>query len=421
MASLTVNNSSITSNAACGAGGGIATNGYSNGLVVVTLNNSSIDSNMITPTDNSRDGFGGGIFSDGPTALTVNNSSIALNRAAIVPGGSGAGGGIYISDANKIATLLVNNSSIISNTASVLGNGAGGGIVNSTDTKVTLSNSTVAFNTASANGSNPGSGGGLYGLATITVTNSSIVSNNAGSGSGSKGGGIRVDVNMGNTILANNTAPHEPDASDRGNINSLDYNLIGVSNGNISGSTSHNIYGQNPLLNPLANNGGPTLTLLPQNSSPAINAGGDSCPATDQRGVTRPQGAHCDIGAVEVGGGNGPIAPIVQLTASAPAITPTLTFTINNPNSTPLTNIGLADDLPFGLNFGAVTANSCSGSNLTLTSPSLLLSSLNLAGNDSCAVTVSLNGTPGTYSTATQRAILLGLNAPRPEWYARHL
>jgi hypothetical protein len=54
---------------------------------------------------------------------------------------------------------------------------------------------------------------------------------------------------------------------------------------------------------PLANNGGatPTHALLP--GSPAINAGDDAqCPATDQRGVSRPQGAHCDIGAFELAG-----------------------------------------------------------------------------------------------------------------------
>ena len=68
-----------------------------------------------------------------------------------------------------------------------------------------------------------------------------------------------------------------------------------------------------PLLGPLQDNGGPTLThaLLP--GSPAIDAGEDAqCPATDQRGVYRPQDgdengwATCDIGAFEV---EGPWAP----------------------------------------------------------------------------------------------------------------
>ncbi|HEY1014650.1 MAG TPA: choice-of-anchor Q domain-containing protein, partial [Herpetosiphonaceae bacterium] len=56
----------------------------------------------------------------------------------------------------------------------------------------------------------------------------------------------------------------------------------------------------NVLAGPLADNGGPTWThaLLP--GSPALNAGGMSCPGVDQRGVSRPQGAACEIGAFEL-------------------------------------------------------------------------------------------------------------------------
>ena len=59
----------------------------------------------------------------------------------------------------------------------------------------------------------------------------------------------------------------------------------------------------NPQLGPLADNGGPTQThaLLP--GSPAIDGvafdAPNDCPAADQRGVPRPQGAACDMGAVE--------------------------------------------------------------------------------------------------------------------------
>jgi hypothetical protein len=57
----------------------------------------------------------------------------------------------------------------------------------------------------------------------------------------------------------------------------------------------------NVLLGLLADNGGPTLTLMPQPGSPALNSGTNTgCPATDQRGEPRPQGAACEVGAVEV-------------------------------------------------------------------------------------------------------------------------
>src|SRR5690606_25817229 len=57
----------------------------------------------------------------------------------------------------------------------------------------------------------------------------------------------------------------------------------------------------NPLLGPFADNGGFGATFLPGDGSPAIDAAAAAeCPAFDQRGVPRPQGAGCDIGAVEI-------------------------------------------------------------------------------------------------------------------------
>jgi hypothetical protein len=54
------------------------------------------------------------------------------------------------------------------------------------------------------------------------------------------------------------------------------------------------------LIGPLADNGGPTWTHSLLSGSPAIDWGNDAlCPTTDQRGVTRPQGAHCDTGSYE--------------------------------------------------------------------------------------------------------------------------
>lgn len=60
------------------------------------------------------------------------------------------------------------------------------------------------------------------------------------------------------------------------------------------------VSGADPLLAPLSYSGGATPTLVPQPSSPAIDAGdADTCAELDQRGVSRPQGGGCDIGAVE--------------------------------------------------------------------------------------------------------------------------
>src|SRR5690606_29583266 len=58
-----------------------------------------------------------------------------------------------------------------------------------------------------------------------------------------------------------------------------------------------------PLIDSLQNDGGFTQTMALLPGSPAIDAGDNTaCPATDQRGVTRPQGPQCDIGAYEYDG-----------------------------------------------------------------------------------------------------------------------
>ena len=78
----------------------------------------------------------------------------------------------------------------------------------------------------------------------------------------------------------------------------------------------------NPDLAPLAGNGGPTQTRLPQTGSPLIDgvpvascqADGATGVTTDQRGVTRPQGTGCDIGAVEVAVAATPLAVVPNFT-----------------------------------------------------------------------------------------------------------
>lgn len=76
------------------------------------------------------------------------------------------------------------------------------------------------------------------------------------------------------------------------------YNICSDSSASFTAPTSRNSI--DPLLGPLANNGGPTLTMFPLPGSPAIDAGSYAAwPDIDQRGVHRPQGTRADIGAVE--------------------------------------------------------------------------------------------------------------------------
>jgi hypothetical protein len=111
-----------------------------------------------------------------------------------------------------------------------------------------------------------------------------------------------------NSIVAQNTAPIGPDVrvtESDGTLVFASFNLIGDGSGSSLTNTDGNQVGSagapiDPKLAPLANYGGPTTThrLLP--GSPAIDAASAAdCPAADQRGVPRPQGAGCDIGSFE--------------------------------------------------------------------------------------------------------------------------
>lgn len=227
-------------------------------------------------------GKGGGIFNAGGT-LTLTGVTVENNTAFL-------GGGIY----NLNGTLMISKSTIANN----LGVN-GGGITNDSGT-LTILNSTVSGNCAE------GGGVGIYTFGTTNLNNVTITNNTSTSPSIS-GGGIAGSANIKNTIIAGNTADSGSDC--QGTLNSQGYNLIQNTNGcTISGDLTGNITGQTANLGPLQNNGGSTLTHALLTGSPAIDAGnpaapgsgGNACEATDQRGISRPQGASCDMGAYEV-------------------------------------------------------------------------------------------------------------------------
>jgi CSLREA domain-containing protein len=264
-----------------GGGGGIAISGST---VVVQES---------TVTGNFASGSGAGIANAGGS-LQIENSTISNNRV-----GDGNGGGI----ANIDGFVRLQNSTIANNTTEF----DGGGISNLGGGTVEVVNTTISGNTFF-----DGSGGGIFNDAgTIILNSSTITGNGCCSGQNyGEGGGIENvagTVRIQNSIIAGNLAATNPDCS--GQMSSLGNNLIGNSAGcdvSQDGTNQSDLVGTqnellNPLLGPLQDNDGVTFThaLLP--GSPAIDAGStESCPATDQRGVARPQGAACDIGAFEV-------------------------------------------------------------------------------------------------------------------------
>jgi hypothetical protein len=111
-----------------------------------------------------------------------------------------------------------------------------------------------------------------------------------------------------NDIVARNSALNTGQGPDvYGAFDSLGHNLIGATNGSsgfiapgdLAGSSASPL---DPKLAPLADNGGPTLTMALLPGSPAIDAGDTAAaPPTDQRGFPRPAGLAADIGAFEFG------------------------------------------------------------------------------------------------------------------------
>jgi CSLREA domain-containing protein len=227
---------------------------------------------------------GGGVLNTGGD-LTLDFTNIKGNT-------SFSGGGI----ANLSGTVNILNSTISGNIAV-----NGGGILNDSGT-LTIVNSTVSSNTAEGTGIGIDNASGTVDLNNVTITK------NTNTPPYSSGGGIAGDsIYASNSIIAGNTADYNSDCS--GTLISQGYNLIQDTTGcTISGDTTGNLTGVDPLLGPLQDNGGETYTHALLSGSPGIDAGnpatpgsgGNACASADQRGVVRPQGPGCDIGSLEV-------------------------------------------------------------------------------------------------------------------------
>ncbi len=241
------------------------TSSYGGGAIFNKYEALSISKSIFV--DNSADD-GGAIYNNGGT-VTVTDSTFIGNSA------DNHGGAI------AYGPQLVKNSVFIQNHA-----GDTGGAI--------LYGGTIANSTFVGNYANKG--GALYG-STMTLINNTISGNIALWGSG-YGGGVYNSggtLEFSNNIIANSTGG---DCRFFGTFITNDNNLIE------DGSCLASLSGD-PKLAALKNNGGPTITLALIGGSPAIDAGKDSaCAAApvgniDQRGVARPVGAHCDIGAYE--------------------------------------------------------------------------------------------------------------------------
>jgi hypothetical protein len=140
-------------------------------------------------------------------------------------------------------------------------------------------------------------------LVNVTLAYNSADSGQTGGGLANHGGSLRLK----NSLLANNGTNDEPPILDdcSGGLTSLDYNVLMAPNCSISQATNDQFFVSGPVVNVLADNGGPTQTNALPPGSPAIDAADNhACPATDQRGLARPAfgglALRCDVGAFEL-------------------------------------------------------------------------------------------------------------------------
>lgn len=218
---------------------------------------------------------------------SLTNVTFSGNTAVASYGRGSLGGGMYNS-----SNPTLTNVTFEGNDAS-----SGGGMFNSSGSP-TLTNVTFEGNDAL-------SGGGMYNSSSSpTLTNVTFSRNSVFTAGGGMLNNSSSNPQIRNTIFWGNTAGAivPPGTAQIGNLNSstsyLSFNV--VQGGCPPGSVCTNLITADPQLGLFGDYGGFTQTIPLLPGSSAIDTGNATyCPATDQRGVSRPQGAGCDIGAYE--------------------------------------------------------------------------------------------------------------------------
>jgi hypothetical protein len=263
------------------------------GIYVVqslTLKHSIVSGNTATST--ARFGDGGGVFTHG--AIDVEYSSVSGNVASGLDYDN-RGGGIAVVNFGTAPSQIA-NSTIDGNRA----DRAGGLLISGGATygaSVTIRNSTISGNTANVEG------GAAYLRGPLTLTNSTIAFNQSQTGPGVELASHTDPVEFQSSIVAENS-----NATDDYDLGSQGYNITISGSNNLIvnanvGDLPPDTISDDPLLQPLADNGGPTLTHALGGGSPAIDHGNNPAgQSTDQRGTGYPRvfGAAADIGAFEL-------------------------------------------------------------------------------------------------------------------------
>lgn len=307
-----------------GHGGAIHLDGVSNSFNPITSNTVDVCGSVFDGNTARR---GGGaikvtISDNLNTKATYARSTFSNNRVFDSPPAEGHGGAIYHIEDDHAGGSNEDNIEIRASTFN--GNYAprqGGGAWILVNGRGRIVNSTFFDNRAATAGTNViGQGGGLIiSQGTIDIVHSTFARNFATFQGGAIFAGSAPSVTLTSSIFYDNrldpthtnpvTTEFQGYHTNRsllnggGNIQFPRTKAPDFSNdiNNLITSPASAILFEDPQLAPLADNGGPTPTMAISASSPAFNrAAAASCPATDQRGITRPQGGACDIGAYEL-------------------------------------------------------------------------------------------------------------------------
>jgi hypothetical protein len=353
--SPTLRNLIITSNNANGRGGG-----------VFVISVSGVEASYSRPSftdvvvSNNTAGIGGGVY--------VQNGSPSFIRVTFTGNSAtyAAGGGLNLQtlggpgvDEPNLPTLtdviftnntavggggmFNNNSQTILQRVTFNGNTAtrrGGGVLNEYSSPVFI-NVTFSGNISTeSSGSTPWGGGGMLNIGADPVMNHvTFTGNNSVNASGTAGGDAMKNISSNgddstpvieNSILWGDGNTNDEVLNEGTSAVTIKDSI--VQGGCPVGAVCTNVLSADPLLSNLENNGGFTNTHALISGSPALDSAGVNslCATEDQRGIIRPQGAGCDMGAFELGTPLTP-GPTATLT-STPIHTPTFT---PQPTSTP--------------------------------------------------------------------------------------
>ena len=329
--SPTLRNIIFSGNRADGNGGAMYNDASSGGVSSPTLIDVTFSGNLAT-------GNGGAVYDNGdegissPTLINVffSGNTASEGGAMYNLGADVEGGAPGVSNPSLSSVVFAGNSSqnggamsnvsalggICSPTLNVVtfnGNGVrgfgGGAVFNGSDGSGSVTSPAMVNSTF--NGNQAGNGGAMLNISSAGGSTRPSLLNVTFSGNSADSGGAIFNSSSGSqtTVLLTNVILwadlSSSDASEN-EIGSSDSTLLitqSVIEGGCPAGTvvCANVFTTDPKLGPLSENGGFTRTMVPQYGSSAIDTGLDAaCPDVDQRGASRPQGAHCEIGAVEV-------------------------------------------------------------------------------------------------------------------------